>query len=143
MTSFNIQKQGSGAGYPSDFELKPFLDDCECSEWAAAIEDKWPHLKVNSGYYLRDDGSPGDHFWNRHPDGTIIDVTSQQFGIKDNLIGLSHPSYNRYISYQHEPDEAQAQAHLAGHHDSPEDYADCCLECSKHCEASMKDVLKR
>ena len=121
--------------YPSATELKPFLDDECCSEWAASIEDKWPHLEVDSGYYIRDDGSPADHFWNRHPDGTIVDVTSQQFGSKDNLISPSHSSYDRYISFEHQEEEAQVQAHRAGHHYKAEDYEDCCPQCS--------DSLKR
>jgi len=135
------------AEYPSAAELKPFLADDECSEWAASIEDKWPHLEVNSGYYIRDDGSGADHFWNRHPDGTIIDSTSQQFGSKDNVISPSHPSYDRYVSYEHEPEQAMAQAHRAGHHYKPEDYDDCCPECCNQLgvpfEASMQEAIER
>lgn len=89
------------AEFPSDAEL-------------ASIEDKWPNLESNYGYYIRDDGSPANHFWSRDPNGTIVDVNSQQFGSEDHVIDPSHPFYDRYVSYQHEPEQAEAQAHRAG-----------------------------
>jgi len=118
-------------GYPTESEIKPYLNDQECFFVADSIEMQWPHLKRNSGCYVMDDGSPGDHAWNRHPDGTIIDATAIQFGSSDYIIDRQSDQYDRYVSWQHENIKAQALGHKAGWHDPQEDYDGLCPQCTE------------
>src|SRR4051812_48609524 len=63
---------------PPVHELEPFRYDRECTEIASELQQKYPHLKREDGFYNHPTQGPGDHAWNIAPDGTIVDMTSIQ-----------------------------------------------------------------
>jgi GNAT superfamily N-acetyltransferase len=67
---------------------------------------------VYAGLYLEDNGKQIDHVWNVSEDGTIIDITHDQFGPPDiNVVKPGQPGYDDYHAYcwQYLPeDEANA-----------------------------------
>jgi hypothetical protein len=55
---------------------------------------------VYAGLYLEDNGKQIDHVWNVSEDGTIIDITHDQFGPPDiNVVKLGQPGYDDYHAY--------------------------------------------
>jgi hypothetical protein len=85
---------------PSESELEDHCDDGECYEHSYAIHKKWPHLKIDAGYYM-DNDRPKDHGWTIHPNGTIIDTTGSQFDHKPPMIiPPDHPDHKRYVSFE-------------------------------------------
>jgi hypothetical protein len=85
---------------PTQRELKPFIQDCECHDMAWAISRKWPACQMRSGFYVKDPKRPYDHAWTILPDGTVLDTTSMQFGSKQIFIKPSDPEHQRYVSYE-------------------------------------------
>jgi hypothetical protein len=129
---------------PTFEELAPYRDDEACTEWAQAVEDKWPHLKRHDGFYY-ESGEPADHAWNKHPNGTIVDSTAQQFGNPE-IVTPDMPQYANYISYTEQPAEAQALAHHRGeHYDGPEAFPTCptCNPLTQHANELAKPHAER
>ena len=123
------QQHHSGEGgkaIPSLDELKPYMDDRECYEWATMVAKKWPHLKQEAGFY-----GTGDHSWNIHPDGTIIDTTASQHKRNHPVVVTPEmKEYKNYIGYNTHPEQAQLVAHDQGWHD-PQDapHYEYCPKC--------------
>lgn len=136
------------AGLPSEDELGAHRWDRECYEVAAGVENKWPHLKVDAGFYVHPKHGPGDHAWNIAPDGTIVDTTSTQHGYGGwqdeqeegyqfpksteypEIVPPGHPHYDRYVSWERHPEQAQIVAHQRGYHGGavePGEYPECPL----------------
>lgn len=115
---------------PSEQEIADIAQDGECYEVAQGIQSRWPHLRADSGFFMKEDGRPADHAWNRAQNGSIVDATASQFG-HEHIIDTSHPLHGRYVSFEHQTDEAQAIAHSLGHHDDPNAYAEICPQCDK------------
>lgn len=116
---------------PSMEELAPHRFDSECYDVAGAIAKKWPHLKQDSGFYVRPRRGPGDHAWNTAPDGTIVDMTAQQHGRNHpEIIPPDHPFYPRYVSWERHEIPAQEIAHGLGYHEGNPAYkVDICPQC--------------
>jgi hypothetical protein len=75
-------------------------------------------------------GKPYDHAWAIHPNGTIIDTTSSQFGKNSPMIvPPDHGHYSRYVSYERHPEQAQIAAHVHGDHE--DDPGESCPHCKK------------
>ena len=88
----------TAARTPTLAELGPYLADGECHELAPRVAAAFG-LRVRNGYYLHDDGTPGDHSWCLAPDGTIVDSTARQHGMPE-LLAPSDPRQSRYVSYE-------------------------------------------
>lgn len=149
----NNHRQRIAAWNPSGYDLGP-RHDSQCYEYAESLEHKYPQLKQESGFYVHPVRGVGDHSWNVAPDGTIVDVTAEQHrewpkgkdprsmrfdenemaqyaGPKmPEIVGPTHPHYERYVSYERQPERAMQLAHENGEHYSPQDYADVCPACA-------------
>ena len=68
--------------------------------------------EVYAGLYLEDNGKQIDHVWNVMENGTVVDITHDQFGLPDiNVVSPGQPGYDDYHAYcwQYLPeDEADA-----------------------------------
>ncbi len=116
------------ASVPSLDELMPYKDTRECYLVAEQLEQKWPHLKQDAGFYVRPKKGAGDHAWNIAPDGTIVDMTATQFGKQPHVIPPNHPMHKRYVSWTRHQDQAQTFAHNMGWHDDP---IEACPQCNR------------
>ena len=114
---------------PTPDQIREHLGDRECYDAALGIEVVWPHLRQDGGYFITPQGKPADHYWNRSPEGVIVDVTAAQFGVNQYIIRPEDKLYKNYLSYEHNPEEAMEAAHNAGHHRPSGDYLECCHLC--------------
>jgi hypothetical protein len=132
----NKLRQAAQQPVPTFEQLAPYRDEEGCYERARAIAEEWPHLEWHGGFYMHNpagkadpDGPrvPCDHAWTKHPDGTIIDSTAQQFGYyHPEIVTPDMPQYKNYISYTEQPEQAQALAHQRGeHYGGPREFPTC------------------
>jgi 2'-5' RNA ligase len=106
---------------PTEDDLAPYVATEECYDCAGGVQKHWPHLQLESGFYIKDDGTPADHGWCISPSGTIFDTTSGQFGGTDIILPPGHPNHTRYVSYEREFERAkelEAKWEQIGHENS-------------------------
>ena len=82
---------------PNEQELRPYCDDQECFEIAELLTQKFHGLKRQDGFYFSDNQGK-DHSWNVAFDGTIIDVTHQQFD-RTRPVLIVQPGTEEYKRY--------------------------------------------
>lgn len=86
-----------------------------CGFIASAASKKYG-WDVYAGLYLEDNGKQIDHVWNVMENGTVVDITHDQFGLPDiNVVSPGQPGYDAYHAY--------CWQYL------PEDKADACPIC--------------